>query len=75
MSEFIIGIISGVVSSLIFGVILLFVRPKIFVSERICSANEDGVLFYRIKVVNKTHTMLTGVKYVLYYCEDQGDSV
>lgn len=68
----IIGVISGIVASIFFTVILLLVRPKIKVSDKICC---DDNHVYRIKVVNKTCFMLTNIKYKLYYCRIHGDGI
>ena len=76
MSELITGVISGVVASIVVCVFLLLVRPKISVSNKACKASEgeDGT-FIRIKVVNRTRSMLTNVKYVLNFCQSQGEGV
>ena len=74
MSELITGIIAGVVASVVFYIFLFSVRPRIHVSNKICKESEDGGgAFIRIKVVNRTRSMLTNVKYVLNYCQNQGD--
>jgi len=76
MSELITGVISGIVASVVFYIFLLFVRPKIEVSDKICKEidNGDGSLI-RIKVVNKTRCILTNVKYALNFCQRQGAGV
>ena len=75
MTELIVGIISGVVASIMVYIFLLLVRPKIYVSDKICKTVENGQTIFRIKVVNKTRYMLTNVKYTLNYCEKSGDGV
>ena len=76
MSELITGVISGVVAAAVFYIFLFCVRPKIHVSSKICRAVEDesGALI-KIKVVNRTRSMLTNVKYVLNFCQSQGDGL
>ena len=76
MSELITGIVSGVVASIVFYTFLLLVRPKIDVSRKVCgNIGGGGGALVRIKVVNKTRFMLTNVKYVLHFCQSQGEGV
>ena len=76
MSELITGVISGIVASVVFYIFLLSVRPKIHVSNKICQAIEDeGGALIKIKIVNKTRCILTNVKYVLNFCQSQGDGL
>ena len=74
MSELVTGVIAGIVASVVFYIFLFSVRPKIYVSSKACRAPEDGALI-RIKVVNRTRFMLTNVKYVLNFCQSQGEGV
>ncbi|MCL2072116.1 MAG: hypothetical protein FWH07_07800 [Oscillospiraceae bacterium] len=67
------GIISGIMASVVFFLFLMFVRPKINISDKICRENSTNI--FRIKIVNKTHSMLMNVKYTLYYCQKSGDGV
>ena len=76
MSELITGIISGIVASVVFYIFLLSVRPKIYVSAKVCKMGEDGEgTLIKIKVVNKTRCMLTNVKYALNFCRSSGECV
>ena len=76
MSELITGIISGIVASVVFYIFLFSVRPKIHVSDKACKVTEDeGCALIRIKVVNRTRSMLTNVKYALNFCQSLGDGV
>jgi hypothetical protein len=76
MSELITGVISGIVASVMFYIFLWTVRPRIYVSDKICKINEDeSGMFIRIKVVNRTGFILTNVKYVLNFCRSQGDGI
>jgi len=70
MSGLVTGIISGVVAAGLFYIFLFLVRPKICVSNKACRDPEDGALI-RIKVVNRSRSMLTNVKYVLRFCQSQ----
>jgi len=75
MSALITGVISGVVASAMFYVFLLLVRPKIHISDKICYSYENGVLIFRIKVVNKTRAILFNVNYSLNFCENLDEGV
>ena len=76
MSELITGVISGVVAAVVFYIFLFSVRPKIYVSDKLCEEiDNDGNKIIRIKVVNKTHFMLTNVKYVLRFCRRRDEHV
>lgn len=68
------AVITGVVASIVYSLILLVIRPKVKISKEICmSKNTDGTMVYKIKVVNKSFAMLTNLKYSLYYCVEHGD--
>ena len=76
MSELITGIISGIVATVAYSIFLLLLRPKICVSDKLCKVaeNEKGAII-KIKVVNRTRSMLTNVKYVLRFCQELGDGL
>ena len=66
------GILTGVVASICFSIIKMLIRPRIKVSPKIeISRGEKSVI--KIKVVNKTWSMLTNLQYFLYYCVDYDD--
>ena len=70
------GVVSGVIASVVFFVMLLFVRPNLKVSEGMTSRMlNDGTLEIKIKIVNKTLSMLTNVSYSLYYCKEGKDGI
>lgn len=69
----IIGIFSGVVASIFFTTILLLVKPKIKLSDKICCDYANNL--FRVKIVNKTCFMLTNIKYKLFYCKIHGDGI
>ena len=75
-NSWLIGILSGIISSLIFFLIFFLIKPRIKISERICkekgSNNED---LYRIKIVNKTFSMLVNMEYFLYYKTIHSDGI
>ena len=64
------GIISGIIASALFFIILQLVKPRIRVSKEINLKDKQGsILEYQIKVVNKTLAMLNNVHYKLYFCK------
>jgi len=69
------GVVSGIVASAVFYIFLLLVRPKIHISDDISESHDDGKRIFRIKIVNKTCSMLTNVKYSLCYCKEISDGV
>lgn len=66
------GIVSGIVASICFSIIMLSIRPHFKVSKQMAVSRGD-VSIYKIKVVNTTHSILTNVRYSLHYCVDYED--
>ncbi len=48
------GVISGLVSSLMFFWMISFMRPKIELSTEICKGNDEHGVFYGFKVINRS---------------------
>jgi hypothetical protein len=71
-SSAVIGIISGVVASIIVFLVLLLIRPKVIISSDICRGDND---LCRIKVVNCTRAILTNLKYTLQCFTTRGDGI
>jgi len=71
LSGIITGVISGIVASGIFFLVLLCFRPKVKISDEICRG--DG--YYLIKVVNHTKSMLKNLNYTLHIYETLGDGI
>lgn len=70
------GVISGIIASVFFMLILLKIKPKVSISQEICiSRTKEGKEVHQIKVVNNTRAMLVNVKYSLHYCEVYGDGI
>lgn len=70
------SILTGVFASFMFYLILLFIRPKLKVSSQIsCRHIDDDTDEYKIKLVNKTFSMLYNVSYILYYCIERDDGI
>lgn len=65
----ILSILSGIVSSLVFYLIVFKVKPKIVISDNIALEESEGVnKIARVKVVNRSKFMLINVQYSLYLC-------
>ncbi len=63
-----IGVVSGVVASIVFFTVLLFIKPRIKVSKQIAVTDAEQSIC-QIKVVNNNIFKLKNVKYVLTYEE------
>ncbi|MCH5297798.1 MAG: hypothetical protein J1E85_09020 [Ruminococcus sp.] len=75
IGNWIVGIISGLVSSFCFFVIIFLIKPKIIVADKICKNIVGNDVIYKIKIVNKSHAMLTNLNYSLYYKIEGKDGV
>lgn len=64
------GFVSGLIASVVFFVFLQIVKPRLKVSKKISRGEKDGRTLYRIKVVNKSLSMVCNLKYTLYYCSE-----
>ncbi len=78
MNEFVLtllmGIISGVVATILCFLVAALVRPKIKISSDFCiRKTTSGKTYYHIKIVNLSLTMLTDVKYTMYFRERAAD--
>lgn len=67
------GIIAGVVSSIIFFIVIGLIKPKVEIAEDISLDRQTNI--YKIKAVNHSRSMLTNVKYLLLYQNDNGQGV
>ena len=67
------SVLSGLVASVVFFLVLLIIRPKILISPKIAVAEEHGEIIYRVKVVNITKADLIDVKYSLHFCVPDGE--
>lgn len=59
----VIGIVSGLISSLVYFIAMRRVKPKLVVAESMTYSSDDNL--YSVKVVNKTKVALTNVFYSL----------
>ena len=70
------GIISGVIASLCFAIFLLLIKPRVKIAKQICiDRDRKNNVVHQIKIVNRSHAMITDLKYVLYYCVMHGDGI
>lgn len=70
------GVVSGIISSIAFMLILLRIKPRVKISQEICiSKTKEGKETHQIKIVNLTHAMLVNVQYSLHYCEVHDDGI
>lgn len=78
MREFILsltaGIVSGIVATILCFLIAALVKPKVKIAPNFCiKKTSDGVTYYQIKIVNLSLTMLTDIKYTMYFRERTAD--
>lgn len=72
----IIGIVSSIIASLVFYILMILIKPKFIISDKICLAKQDDeYIYYRVKVVNRTRTYITNINYSLAYCEERDDGI
>lgn len=70
------GVISGIIASITFFVMLLLIRPNVKVSDSISRRKlDDEKAELKIKIVNKSMAMLSNVQYTLYYCKEGKDGI
>ena len=69
-----VGVVSGIVATVIFFLVMLLVKPMLIVSEEICKKNAEKPI-YQIKVVNLSKHMLTNLRYSLQYAVSKGDGI
>lgn len=72
----VIGIISSIIASLVFYFLMILIKPRFIISEKIClkhfNSNECD---YIIKIANTTHFFITNVTYSLIYCKEGPDGL
>lgn len=70
------GVVSGIIASMCFTLLLFIVKPKIKILDHICmSKGQNNSLIYKIKIVNKSLVMVTNINYSLRYIEMNGDKI
>ncbi len=65
------GIISGVIASFCYAMVMFFVKPRIKISTDLAKWKD----IYYVKVVNKTFATITDLDYSMYYCVNHADGV
>lgn len=73
MQALVIGIVSGILSSIIISFVLFGVKPKVLISDKISRDPRDNK--YKIKIVNLSKVNLIDVKYSLHYCRRFVDGI
>ncbi len=65
----IIGVISSIIASIVFYLLMILIKPRFAISEKIsCVKVDDEYTDYMIKIVNKTRSVITNVNYMLTFC-------
>lgn len=67
------GIISGIISSMLFYIFIFGIKPRIDISNQICLERHSDRNIYVVKVVNKSRTFITNVKYQMILCKKSND--
>lgn len=75
MSSLIIGIISGVIASIVIYIFVFMIRPNINISDKIAQSSDNGECIYRIKIVNNSLCALFNVDYHLHFCSSKSDGL
>ena len=72
----ILGIISSIIASIVFYLIMIFIKPRFIISDKIgCTKVDNEYVDYVIKIVNTTHAYITNIDYSLLYCIESDDGV
>ena len=67
------GVVSGIVATILCFLVTALVRPKIKISPKFCVKRTSTNTYYQIKIVNLSRTILTDVKYTMYFRERGAD--
>ena len=72
----VIGIISSIIASIVFYLLMILIKPRFVISDKIsCIKVDDEYMDYMIKIVNKTRSVITNVNYMLTYCVEGEDGI
>ena len=72
----ILGIISSIVASLVFYLLVILIKPNFDVSSEISTTDiSDDTIRCKIKVVNRSRSILTNISYSLVYCIEGQDGI
>lgn len=72
----ILGIISSIIASIVFYLMMIVIKPRFIISDKISYIEVDETYIdYIIKVVNTTHSFLTNIDYSLVYCTENEDGI
>lgn len=72
----IIGVISSVIASVVFYLLMIGIKPRFIISDKMSmTPKDDGTVDYMVKVINKTRGYITNISYSLLYCVDRKDEI
>lgn len=74
-STLIMGVLSGIVSSIIIYLLVFNIKPKIKISDNIAKTTKEEVTIYKIKIVNCTKFAIFNLNYSLCYCTEYPDKL
>ncbi len=70
------GVLSGIVASVCFYLMLKHIKPRIEISPVMCIDDSDpDNVFYRTKFVNRSKKVITKLQYILQYIEIKQDCI
>lgn len=71
----ILGVISSIIASAVFYLLMVLIKPRFTISNKISKIVHHGYTDYIIKVVNTTRSVITNVNYSLQYCVEGQDEI
>lgn len=71
----IVGIISSIIASAVFYFLMILIKPRFIISDKMSKRESEGYTYYMIKVVNTTRSVITNVNYSLQYCIEGPDGI
>lgn len=70
-----VGIISSVVASMVYYLLMISIKPRFIISDKMSKTVCNGYTDYMIKVVNTTRSVITNINYSLEYCIEGPDGI
>ena len=72
----ILGVVSSLIASITFYLIMIFIKPRFIISDKIaCVDVNNDEMDYVVKVANTTHSYITNIDYSLIYCVESDDGI
>lgn len=76
LESLLIGVVSGIVSSLIIYFLVFKIKPNVKISTQIAkSYDENNNAVYRVKIVNASKFAIYNLRYSLEYCNEGSDGI